>query len=317
MSPSWRSRIFLAFCSAIACALSSPSGAACGPSIWTWIHQLGSDGTETGVDSPAGASSIHGDFWALGFGDPLPGAGHDNGTYPAFEPPHCCEGWLINPFPNVRPYLNGTWNDSRVDGCAVLPPVPQPAKMVVAFSDATPSIGYFNVSCAMWDELWSFNFDDSLDGDPPHGDITLAPIPRIVELRCSRSAETVNYTLNHRALVGGIQPGNCGSAIPLVTGYRVYWRAVPRGSAPPMGRDRDLWNLLSGPVPLGTNAEGTLPSMPNDDLYLAATLVFDSGFETTHVSESAFTSQCSTILADPPSNNIWRLKRSAATTQVE
>ncbi len=256
--------------------------------------------------------SPQGSFWALGWGDPLPGAGHDNGAFPAHRP-GTWDGWLVGAGnTGILAYLFGEWVDPRVDGCVMLPPVPQPAKVVVALSDGTPWTGLFNVSCAAWRPWWSFDFAISL-----RDDIRLVPIPRIVESRCSRDGGTVSYTLSHRPLVGGVQPGDCGTETPLVTGYRVYWRAVPRGATPPAGRERGLWDLLAGPFPLDTNGTGSLPYMADDDVYFATSLVFDSGFETAHVSESTFTSQCAPILADPPSNNIWRLKRSAEPAREE
>ena len=105
--------------------------------------------------------------------------------------------------------------------------------------------------------------------------------------------------------------------MPLVTGYKVYWRSVPYGSSLPAGRDRSLWKFLAGLTPLGADPTATLPLKPSEDVYFAATLVFDSGFETDFVSESALIFQGCRILADPPSNNIRRIENSDATTRVE
>ncbi len=288
--------------------LAFPAGAACPlPSL---INQNGSDGTYGSIVSPGQGDliSIRGNFWALGFGNPT-GAGHDNGTWPTTEPGPPVGGWLAG----SPPYLNGDWGgDPRVDGCATVAPVTQPGKTVVALSDATPLEGFFNVSCTTKNASADFNFKDALGGD-----IVLAPIPRIVELHCSRPAGTVYYTLNLQALTGGIQPGDCGSDTPLVTGYNVYWRAVPLSSPPPAGRDRGLWNFLAGPTPLGADTTTSLSFMPYNDVHFAATLVFDSGFETAYVSGSTAIYQCPPILADPPSNNIRRIKKSDATPRVE
>ena len=199
MSPSWRSKASLAWCLSFACAMLLPAAAACPlPSL---INQNGSDGNYGSISSPGQGdlASLRGNFWALGFGDLL-GPGHDNGTWPTTDLGTPAGGWLSGD----PPYLNGDrGGDLRVDGCGTVPPVTQPGKAVVALSDATPWDGYINVSCAAKNASADSNFKDSLGGD-----IVLAPIPGIVELRCARTQVTVDYLLDHRPLAWISTEGN-------------------------------------------------------------------------------------------------------------
>ncbi len=54
-------------------------------------------------------ATILGSFWALGYGDPVPGPGNDNGSWPI------AEQWLHTDASGT--FLAGDWSDSRVDGC--------------------------------------------------------------------------------------------------------------------------------------------------------------------------------------------------------
>ncbi len=271
----------------VALAAIQPAGAAC--LTQGFIHQYGSDGTEGAISSPglSRQSSFKGSFWALGFGSPDVVPGHDNGTWPS-------SSWLWGPDGAV--YLLGGWGDDPgIDGCANTPPVPQPGKTVVLLADtnADGSDGYFVAACATKNDFEAYNFQDL----NPSG-LRLFQIPRPIFVASARAGTALNLTLNHEAVVRGIQPGDCGS--PLIRGYRVYSQAVPRNAAAPANRDKAQWTALTTESAIGANSVASIDCSTDSDVYLATALVFDSGVETLYVSRNSTVVQCGQTLADPP-----------------
>ena len=270
----------------VAAAAVQPAGAAClGTSR---ITQFGSDGSYAPISSPglSTVSSFKGSFWALGFGSPAVVPGHDNGTWPS-------SFWLIGFQYGV--YLDGSWNsDPGIDGCANTPPVPQPGKTVVLIADtnAAGTDGYFLAACATKNFFGDYNFQDL----NPFG-LRLFQIPRPIFVASARAGTALNLTLNHEAVVAGVQPGDCGA--PLIRGYRVYAQAVPRNAAAPASRDKAQWTALTTESAIGANSVASVDCSTDSDVYLATALVFDSGVETLYVSRNSTVVQCGPTLAEP------------------
>ncbi len=271
----------------VALAAIQPADAACGlPAL---ITQNGTNGSYGYIESPglSSVSSFQGTFWALGFGSPDVVPGHDNGTWPA-------RFWLAPP--DTRVYLSGDWGASpAIDGCASTPPVPQPGKTVVLLADtnADGSDGYFVAACATKNARGNYNFQDV----HPFG-LHSARIPRPIFVASARAGTALNLTLNHEAVVGGVQPGDCGAT--LIRGYRVYSQAVPRNAAAPASRDKAQWTALTTESAIGANSVASIDCSTDSDVYLATALVFDSGVETLYVSRNSTVVQCGQTLADPP-----------------
>ncbi len=282
------SRLAIVVTAAIVTAAAiQPAGAAC--TVISLIHQNGSNGSAGYIESPglSSVSSFKGTFWALGFGSPDVVPGHDSGTWPT-------SSWLFG-F-DFFVYVNGDWSRSQaIDGCASTPPVPQPGKTVVLLADtnANGSNGYFVAACVTKNLAGDYNFQDV----HPSG-LRLARIPRPIFVASARAGTALNLTLNHEAVVGGVQPGDCGAT--LIRGYRVYSQAVPRNAAAPASRDKAQWTALTTESAIGANSVASIDCSTDSDVYLATALVFDSGVETLYVSRNSTVVQCGQTLADPP-----------------
>ncbi len=274
---------------AVACALGAfaaalPAGAACPVSSMIWqIPNYSGVYTyvrSPGLDSPA---TYKGSFWALGFGNPANGVGHDNGSLAPWDG---ASGWL-HQYPGVPTYLFGDWgSDPRIDGCAILQPVAQPSRTVVMLTDQNRAgqIGYYAAACVQVGQAGHFNFSDGLGGR----DIELVPIPRPRVLAWTGLPNALDIVLDLPSTPPVQQDGTCGSRV--ITGYKIYQRMLPwmyPGDGADRVRDAD-WTLAGGPFPLG--APQTIrvhpPYADEVTIYLATTLVLDSGFETGHVSQS-------------------------------
>jgi hypothetical protein len=275
-----------AFC-LVAAALSSPAQAACVVSYG--INQLAVPYTY--VVTP-GTGALEGNFWALGFGDPdnVPTPGSDSGTVPASD-------WVSGPPPNGQ-YLNGSWSTPGHDGCVQDPPVTQPAETVVALHDASAdgTQAYYAVACVEEDAGGDFNYNTGLGGV----NINLAPMPKPVIVTASSGAGTATVTLNIEAIGAGVYrgAGECSSA-NLVTQYRIYSRNAP---ADPSSRAPGAWTPVGAATAVGApTGPVVLNCNPGEVVFLAAQLIYDSGFVSPIVSASKTGLSCSSTVADPPS----------------
>ena len=108
--------------------------------------------------SPSTSASLSGAFWILGFGDPVPGQGIDNGD---FQSSHWIDAFSQADFtyPTFIGSRAGTnsWDaDVRIDGC---PDAVSPLCMVIALSDQDVSgNGYFALLSAEEDEFTTYAF---------------------------------------------------------------------------------------------------------------------------------------------------------------
>lgn len=265
---------------AVAPPLAMPARAACAtPS--SFASGCSSGGGYSYIFSPGQntASSIKGNFWALGNGNPLIGSGVDNGSFPTTE-------WL-HPYLGSF-YLAGYWSqDSRIDGCIQDPPVARPAKMLVSLSDpdAASHKAFYVLACAQ--ETAAANFP-ICDGQ----DFSLVLIPRPLITRVSPAGGTdleieVTGPPLQDILPGVHTDGTCGPETELLLGYRVYIQSRPLGGPPPSDLGRSAgWMPATNAVPLGQSAIFTVASSSDRAIDVTVSIVFDSGFETEYVSGS-------------------------------
>lgn len=298
----FRTSLVVIAASLVGSAVLEPAGASCFlPSQFSQTNDGWSLSVPiyTYIVSPGAgtAASLLGAFWGLGQGDPNgnPG-GTDNGSLGPQTPDQASGStWLRQGGRGA--YLAGEWTaDQRIDGCIHNPPNSQPAKMVIAVSDQDllGTHGFFAVACVR--ENISANFDFTDVGR----DIELYPIPSPHVVRATRTSPDHVEVELASPLAAEIMPGvytsaDCAAA-SLVTGYRAYFtRAMiitPPGSpSPPQTmapcdrrRTSGGWTPAGPPVPLGTNTTFTVTCKTGCVLYVAISLVFDSGFETDHVS---------------------------------
>ncbi len=236
-------------------------------------------------------ASSRGDFWALGAGDPAIGLGADSGTLAESDP------WLREYAGYL--YVAAQWGSAGIDGCIDDPSVPVPTRTVVAITDAdapsASSNGYFGVLCKERDRFANYMLLDL-------GPTTLIPIPRPTIVAASRGPAgqtTLMIASPAAALAGGVlaDPSCAG----LIRGYKVFHQPRSFGTPPPSDRSRDAgWIQIAGEQPLNATTTLTLPCGLTQYDYLALGLVFESGFETAHVSRNSPAIACDPTLAERP-----------------
>jgi hypothetical protein len=241
---------------------------------------------------PSLSSSMVGSFWSLGLGNPA-GVGMDNGSLPALG------YWLQYGGTNAGEYypyyILGTWVSAAVDGCPDL--LPNPCMYLLVNDTDGAGKGYFALAAVNADNVDNYDFN-------PLGNIRLAelPTPKIVgSTRISASEVQVDVSLSQvpNDAASGLYL-NCGGG---PTGFKLYRQKVPRNGTPSSNRD------LSGPEwapvgPASTPAAGTandvsITCVGDEDIYLAAALTFDSGFQVALLSENGTGVQCGPTLVDP------------------
>ena len=252
-----------------------------------------------GVEVGATSSSITGDFeasfWALGAGHPSFGQGVDSGAFTALGPER--NGWVTHPAGSPA-YFHTTWASGKtVDGCIDTEDIKTTCTAVL-LSDQHDGTGYFALlSASPVQGNYSFV-------QPDNGPIVLAPVPvpRLIDTTVTSS--DLRATVRVDALVAGLFLDS-GCPAGIVRGYRIYAQVVKQGGDVPTDRDRPTsstggdWVLVDGgealdggPLDLGTTAQITIACKSDDEVYLAASVVFDSGFETRHVSGNTAPIRC-------------------------
>jgi hypothetical protein len=242
----------------------------------------------TGYPCPGIASvsgELGGAFWAIGYGDPTVGAGHDNSGFPALD------GW-VRTSPYGLSYLEGGWDstlgDARIDGCIddVIPAGTGCTAILLSDLDASCSplateCGYF---AALTAEALSptAGYDFGQAGNAP---ILLASTPEVRHPYGEQDQEWLPYwTVQFPSLTGGLYPDPACEEI--VSGFRLYqYRTAslaleyPAGFAP--GIDWQPSHVIDwiGPVPPGQTATVQFDCDTPANVWLGYTLVFDSGFE--------------------------------------
>lgn len=247
-----------------------------GPGGYTYIYSPG-----CGLTCPGGTTSVtpaaRGEFWALGAGDPAVGSGIDSGGWPAFDGPN---GWSYI-YPGYPTYIRGDWNaDPRIDGCI------DDECMAVLVTDATDDDGYFALITAAQDAQGGYSFSR------PGNAIDLAPIPppTIVGSQVLPAGSRLDLLVDTPA--GGLYPdAACADAL---VGYRVWFRLLPLGSSPPDSRDpADGWQLAdAATIPIGQQATLDFDCVFQSNLYVATSLVFDSGYESAVLSANSTRVSC-------------------------
>lgn len=265
-----------------------------------------------GIDNTDVSANLRGNFWVLASGAPA-GDGHDDGTgngppvvgaWPALEnganTPNGATGWVRSgPAGGNYVYIEGNWaGDARVDGCpdAV---ATQPTCLAIALTDHTGGAdSYFAIITKQ--ERSDGNYDLARPGSASY---ILAPVPKPRITGSSRTGNDVTLQIG-APLPGNLAAGSyldpaCGAAI---VSYKVRGRIVPRGSGVGAGRDPAQWTdfqTANIPIALGTSILADCSETTNQDVYLAQTFIYDSGFEATFVSRESTRAECGPQIAQP------------------
>ena len=228
------------------------------------------------------SQALTGSFWGLGGGDPALGPGDDNGTDLARGNTDPNLDWLKSYQGHF--YVAGAWSNGGVDNCILDATTPSPKRTVTMLADATGSQGYFGVLCAAANAFANFDY-------APLGEVTLAPVPQSAVVRVTGLAEDEVEVELSSPSEESIAPGlhlesSCGTD-SVVTGYRTYYRALPLDAPPPSTRvAADGWTAVPGQNPFGTSPVFRVTCGADCALYVANSLVFDSGFETPYLSSN-------------------------------
>jgi hypothetical protein len=265
---------------------------------------------------PGFSGARTGSFWHFGAGDPTPGVGADNGTWPATS-------WFVPFFPDTPPYYYGGslsgqgWSaDLGIDGCGLLAPNPQNCTCV-ALADEYPgsNTGVFSAHGAVYNQPTNrYNFDPPGGEQMPMGAI---PVPIIVDSNAFPNG-SVDLQVRVDPPSSGVYMNDGCACGP--TGYRVRLTDNPNGvgtTTQPGTRDKGAWTLPSlgngtgspaGPQPVTTlgvpvTIHAPCSSVNPRDVYLTTELIFPNGagptFSIEKVSGDSLQVECGPNLADP------------------
>jgi hypothetical protein len=256
---------------------------------------------------PPVSPNVQATFWALGTGNPIVGPGADAGSYtvPAFP-------WLYfyAGYSNFAAQINSGWGlSSFIDGC--IQDNGPLACTCVLITDHDGADSYFALvsnagAPGTWDTILTQPGNDAAGNAGP---IILRPIPAPTILNAAR--KTASFDLDLTVTVpmpaaGIYQSGGSCECGPV--GYKVKQQIVLRGSPPPTTRDAgwtDMTLVGGGAQPLLGTAMGSpvalesLCGATDQDVYIAAELIFDSGFVAPVVSKNATRIECGPNIAEP------------------
>ena len=280
---------------------------------------------------PALSGNHDGVFWHLGFGDPLPRVGDDNGTWAAAN-------WLRTRFVDFPPYYfdghftGGGWGgDLAVDGCILFTDFD--GCTCVALGDEYPgeNLGRFASMSSRFNvnsSFAAFDFRQPLGCAPLECDpLTLVPMPTpIVESIQEFGNGSVDVTVRVDPPSDGNYVGFEGCDCAAV-GYQIRAVQNPDGVATvdvPGTRAKSAWPLL----PLGDGSgndagdqtatdlgdsvtvHATCSDVNPIDLYLVTELFFPNGdgplFTIEYVSGDSAVVECG-LVDDVPATGEWGL----------
>jgi hypothetical protein len=267
-------------------------------------------GLTPGPASTTVSEQVVGSFWMLGNGVPgaAMGQGIDNGRFQAIVlsgPGYFYYGW-IRGFPYYGAYIQGpSWASSPdIDLCP--DQVVGQRCMAMVLTDQVNGVGFFAFLTDEADGSQNYDFVQ-----PGNGPINLIQIPKPAIVGASMPApntiELVVAGPSATTLAAGLLlDPNC-STFDDVAGYKIRSQVVAGNSSPPSDRDISNWTDVTpggGVVPLGQNTMVQIHCPDVNDVYLATSLEFDSGFELGLTSENSTRVSCDWILAEPePLNN--------------
>ena len=256
-------------------------------------------------------------FWAMGTGNPVVGAGDDNGGFTD-------DNWFAYyALPAYGFYESGqiftNWGAAAViDGCLsnsgpTTDPDPGLECTCMLLLDQDGTDGYYamisNSTNAVSDTFYT---QPGSDGNGNSGPIVMAPIPSPTingaTWRDPGSGGDGNVEVN--VTVAGnpgdyiLDPGVCGGCGP--TGYKVMMLNTARGVPGPTTREASAWTEaplvgggLQGETALGASVDVETVCGGDEWVYLATMLTFDSGYTADYVSGDSTIVECGSTLADP------------------
>ncbi len=296
-----------------------PANAACSsPRLFTSIENAGaglySYVYTPGFPFPNGGLSdnMEAVFWSFSGGNPASGLGNDNGSWSALggTAPWFYQGYNVGTlfYPGSIYNVAGTntWANGSVDGCidndgSVGPPDPPPhfdldQCMVVLVTDQVGGVGYFALVAQSPTPAGAYFLNQAAG----NGAITLAPIPKPQITGSTAVGNNVQLNMSVAAPAGpdGLYL-NCSPAqnAALLQSFSLLVETTARNVAP----TGTALPIAGGDGVLGGGAtiDVTCSDTQDTDVYVCATLGFDSNYSTSVCSENATTVQCGPTLGDP------------------
>jgi len=254
------------------------------------------------------SSALTGNFWGMGGGNPAVGLGDDNGADLAQGNADSSIDWIKSYAGQF--YLAGNWANAAVDGCVDNATTPSPKRTVVVYTDQAAGKGYFLAMCKQADVSANYSFF----GTP--SDHNLVPIPRAPIATSSRvSGVTASLSMSApdtAGLAAGVANLDA-TCTGTVRGYKVYTQLRPNAAGAPTDlHTASGWVAQGGEVAVANGTSSTVPCSAASSVWVANSLVFDSGFETAFVSAPQQVA-CDPTLATHPDN--FKIIKKPRTTQ--
>ena len=267
-----------------------------------------------GCYQPPLSANAQGFFWSLGTGNQALGPGDDNGTYSFGPGQGDASVWVDINYFNSGTYfwaadISGNWNLAG-DGCVFnqgpTTGIDGTECTCLLLLDVDEDDSYFALMSNTLDGIGNTSF--YIDGSP----MTLEAFPKPVITGSFRRIPTSDVELTVRVdpPTAGLYEQNGCACGPVA--YRILSQTTPRFGPPLTPQDRTSgWTELtligggSQPnTPLGAevNLEASCGAF-DVDLWLAAELIFDSGYETGVVSGNGTRVECGPNIANPEALN--------------
>jgi hypothetical protein len=297
-----RAKIQLLFTLAVAVGAGSSVQAVCDgpqlissvfpPDVYSYVM---TPGFTPGPGASSVSTNIRGYFWAIGVGDPVEGVGHDSGPFIGRR--DGVKPWIRAPL-GYPAYIHTSWAGmGTIDGCIDRIETTVRCTAVLLADQDEQGRSYFALLTA------KAKHGDYLFAQPDNAPIVLAAVPRpTVSDKRPAGGEDLEVEISVDEPAAGLYlDPDC--RLDAAVGYRLYAQANVRGVPPPPDRANRLFSpdatwqsaRADGATPVLTFGRTTKQSVAcprGKDLRLAASLVFDSGFELPFVSESSPVVRC-------------------------
>jgi hypothetical protein len=250
-------------------------------------------------------SNFAGQWWAVGTGDPAPGAGDDSNTWTVDRWAYYYGPGYYGSFFGGE--IAGGWGQaSQIDGCILNNPTG--CTCILLTDQVGGGASAFALLSGQRDATGNTYYDQpGNDGAGNAGPIILAATPNATIVNTARNGSGVNLGVTVAPPTAGIyEKDGCNCAAGL--SFRVRALELPTGSAPPDTRDVANWPVLDAALtPVGgiANVSALCDTAASVDLYVTSELVFDpasgGGFSGGIVSanSSRITCGANPTLADP------------------
>lgn len=270
------------------------------------------------ITGTSNGPSLRGSFWMMGNGNPVLGAGMDNGNTQE-------TGTWIEPYASLPLAMTSAWGEvTTYDGCPDSLGAGSSMAWALSDLDGTGNMVYA-VGCSTRVGTAFVEFDMT---NPPGCTNTgcglplaLVPAPKATISGTSRTAGQATVTVASPNFAPGFYgDGTPGCAQNLViTGYEIFKQEVTRNAAAPTNRDATGGWTSVGTQNIGVPFNFNTACVGDCDVYVSVMPRYNSGFDTgepatgtvRRVGPSSTRVQAGPIIANPPKPRIANPKKVA------